>query len=385
MADFIIPSFLENHGPDELQAIGTKIMPDDIDMSEGGHPWNFTRAAALMVAELCEYVIPEAIRLFVPDYSYGTYLDDHATSRAMKRRAATAANGMITITGEAGSVIPAGSIFSTSSINNEPAVEYASSQEATIPDKGTIDVLVVCTQTGIAGNTAAATVIHVGSKIDGIISVTNEKAITGGTEEEDDESLIARIAEYDQALGDSFVGSPADYKRWAESVNGVGTASVIPAKDTSGLVTISLTDANGDPASQTICEEVYNHIMSPNDDNARLAPTGAYLSVIAPETAAIAIRAQVVLEDDATIESVIEEYMTRLQEYLPDAIRDEEIRYSRITRELSEVKGVYDYSDVQIGMATDGDIVYGTSNIAISDAMLPKITMGNMNITEAAV
>lgn len=383
MATFTTPSFLENHGPDELQQLGTSIMPDDIDMSDGGHPWNFTRAAALMVAELCEYVIPEAIRLFVPDYSYGTYLDDHAKARAMKRRAATAANGTLTITGEDGAVIPAGSVFATASINGEPSVEYATVEEATIPSGGTIDVLVVCTQTGTIGNTAAATVIHVGSKITGVTSVTNQDAITGGTEEEDDDSLIERIAEYDQSLGDSYVGSPADYKRWAESVDGVGAASIISAKDTSGLVTIVLTDANGDPATTTLCEAVYNHIMSPDDESARLAPTGASLSVVAPEAVAIAVKAQVVLTDGATIESVTAEYLERLQAYLPEAIQDEEIKYSRITRELSAVKGVYDYSDVQLGMTTDGNIVYGTANIAITDTQLPIITKSNLHITAA--
>ena len=383
MATFTTPSFLENHGPDELQQLGTSIMPDDIDMSDGGHPWNFTRAAALMVAELCEYVIPEAIRLFVPDYSYGTYLDDHAKARAMKRRAATAANGTLTITGEDGAVIPAGSVFATASINGEPSVEYATVEEATIPSGGTIDVLVVCTQTGTIGNTAAATVIHVGSTITGVTSVTNQDAITGGTEEEDDDSLIERIAEYDQSLGDSYVGSPADYKRWAESVDGVGAASIISAKDTSGLVTIVLTDANGDPATTTLCEAVYNHIMSPDDESARLAPTGASLSVVAPEAVAIAVKAQVVLTDGATIESVTAEYLERLQAYLPEAIQDEEIKYSRITRELSAVKGVYDYSDVQLGMTTDGNIVYGTANIAITDTQLPIITKSNLHITAA--
>ena len=381
MADFTIPSFLENHGPDELQELGALILPDDIDMSAGGHPWNFTRAAALMAAEICEYVIPEAIRLFVPDYSYGTYLDDHAKARAMKRRAATAANGTLTITGEEGSIIPAGSVFATTSVNGEQSVEYATVQEATIPEGGTIDVYVVCTQAGTIGNTAASTVIHVGSSIAGITAVTNSEAITGGTEEEEDESLIDRIAEYDQSLGDSYVGSPADYKRWAESVDGVGSASVISAKDTSGLVTIVLTDANGAPATQTLCDAVYDHIMSPNDKSARLAPTGASLSVVAPATVTISIKAQVVLSDDETVESVTAEFLSRLQAYLPEAIQDEEIKYSRITRELSNVKGVYDYSDVLIGTSTGGTVSYGTSNIIISDTQLPNIVKENLHIT----
>ena len=381
MAVFTTPAFLENHGPDELQGLGIKIMPNDIDMSSGGHPWNYTRAAALMVAEVCEYIIPQAIRVFAPKYSYGTYLDDHASARAMSRRAATAANGILTINGEVGSVIPQGSIFSTSSINGEPSVDYKAVEEAKIPSSGTVSVHIECTQTGTIGNTAAATVIHVGSKINGISSVTNEAAITGGTEEESDESLIERIENYDRSLGNTYGGSPADYKHWAESVDGVGKASVIPAQDNSGLVTIVLTDANGDPATETLRNAVYDHIMAPDDQYARLAPTGAFLSVVAPTTIKLAVQATVQLAADATIESVRANFLKNLQAYLPEALADKEIKYSRITRELSDTNGVYDYADVKVGVNNGGSITYGTENIAVSQIQLPTVAEEDLNLT----
>lgn len=384
MAEFITPAFLENHGPDELQGLGTSIMPGDIDLSEGGHPWNFTRAAALMAAEICEFIMPEAIRVFAPGYSYGTYLDDHARARAMSRHAATAATGLLTITGEADSVIPAGSIFSTSSINGEPSVDYQTIEEAVIPSNGTVSVHVECTQTGTIGNAAFATVIHVGSKITGITSVTNDAAITGGTEEESDESLIERIENYDRSLGTTYGGSPADYKHWAESVDGVGKASVIPAQDNSGLVTIVLTDANGDPATETLRNAVYDHIMAPNDQYARLAPTGASLSVVAPSTVKLAVQATVELAGDATAESVKANLLKNLQDYLPEALADKEIRYSRITRELSNTSGVYDYADVKIGVNNGGSITYGTDNIAVSQVQLPSVEEEDLHLTVRA-
>lgn len=384
MAVFKTPAFLENHGPDELQGLGLKVMPDDIDMSSGGHPWNYTRSAALMAAEICEYIIPEAIRIFAPGYSYGTYLDDHARARAMSRRASTAANGTLTITGEANSVIPAGSTFSTSSINGEPSVDYLTTEEVKIPSSGTVSVHVECAQTGTIGNTAAATVIHVGSKISGITSVTNEAAITGGTEEESDESLIERIENYDRSLGSTYGGSPADYKHWAESVDGVGNASVIPAQDNSGLVTIVLTDANGDPATETLRNAVYDHIMAPNDQYARLAPTGAFLSVVAPTTVKLAVQATVELAGDATIESVKANFLKNLQVYLPEALAEKEIKYSRITRELSNASGVYDYADVKIGVNNDGSITYGTENIAVSQIQLPSVAESDLHLTVKA-
>lgn len=386
MADFENPAFLQKHSPDDLQELGLSALPADIDASEGGHTWNFTRSAALIGAEICEYIIPEAIKVFLPEWSYGTYLDGHARARAMKRREATAATGEITIMGEEGAVIPLGSLFFTTAINDEPSSEYRTTEAVTIPEEGSVTVGVECVNTGISGNTAANTIVHVGSKIGGITAVTNEKAITGGTDAETDESLIARICEYDQSLGDSYGGSAADYKRWAESVDGVGTAEVIPAQDTSGLVTIVLLDANGDPANENLREKVYNHIMSPDDLYSRLAPTGASLAVVAPETVEIAIKATVELEDDATIESVSAAYLALLLAYLPEAMEDGEIKYTRITRALSKAAGVNDYVDVQIGIVgDDGTVTYGETNIAISDRSLPIISEDGLHLTAGTV
>ncbi len=382
MLEYTTPEFLKGRSPEDYMDIVYDLMPADIDLSAGGHAWNLTVVSALIASELCEYAIPEAIKVMVPDWSYGTYLYEHAKARGLKPRSATAATGTLKITGAVGTVIPAGSLFSTSSVNDEPSVDYETTESVTIPESGSVTVEVVCTQTGTVGNTAVATVIHVGSKITGITSVTNEKAITGGTEDEDDESIRERISEYDQSLGDSFVGSPADYKRWAESVDGVGTANVIPAQDTSGLVTIVLIDANGDPATEAICDDVYNYIMSPDDQYARLAPTGASLSVVAPTTVDISVKATVELAENATIESVKEEFLKNIIAYLPEAMGEKEVKYSRIARELSKVSGVYDYKDVQIGTVNDG---YGTSNISVSNTQLPVITADNIILTAGTV
>lgn len=386
MADYETPAFLQNHSTDDLQELGLSALPTDIDASEGGHTWNTTRSAALIGAELCEYVLPRVIQLIFPEWSYGTYLDGHAKARAMSRHEATAATGEITITGKEGTVVPAESLFYTTAVNDEPSIEYFTLEEVTIPSGGIVTARVACTLLGISGNTAANTIVHVGSKLDDVTAVTNEKAITGGTEEETDESLSARICEYDKSMGDSYGGSASDYKRWAESVNGVGTAEVIPAQDTSGLVTIVLLDANGDPANEDLCNAVYNYIMSPDDPTNRKAPTGASLSVEAPVTVTFAVKATVQLADDATMESVRAAYLALLLAYLPEAMEDGEIKYTRITRELSNTSGVYDYADVQIGVVGDGGAVtYGTANIKVSDRSLPIITEDGLHLTAGTV
>lgn len=386
MADFTIPDFLQNMTAAEIIDGMIASLPDDIDASEGSHTWNFLMPTALVAAYLGEYVLPQVVQLIFPEWSYGEYLDAHAQARGLTRKAATAATGEITITGAVGTVIPQGSVFSTASANNDdPSIDYETQTQVTIPAEGTVTVAVQCTQTGTIGNTGIGTVILLSSRITGVTSVTNESAITGGTDEEDDASLIERIEEYDTTQGESFTGNIADYKRWAMSVDGVGDATVVPANDDTGLVTIVLTDANGDPATEELCTAVYNYIMSPDDPGSRLAPINAYLQVEAPDTTAIGVKATVELTDGATIESVQAAFLAQLTQYLPTALDDEEIKITRVAALLSATEGVNDFADLQIGTKSGGIITYGTTNIALTADVLPTIALADIVLTSGTV
>lgn len=382
MAEFITPDFLKNSSVDDLHQVMKGVLPADLDMSEGNHAWNLTRPTAIIASELREFILPEVIKLAFPEWSYGQFLDGHAKARSITRRAATAASGEITITGEANSIIPAGSLFSTASVNDEPSVDYKTMAEVKVPESGSVIAAVECTQTGTVGNTTENTVVLVASKLTGITAVTNEEPITGGTEEEGDESLINRITEYDKSQGDNYVGSVADYKRWATSVPGVGEATIISAQDDSGLVTIILTDANGEAATEQLCNSVYNYIMRPDDHGERLAPVNALLSVVPPSTMAIIIKATVELDSDATVESVKAAFMQKLAAYLPLAMDEQEIKYTKIAAALSAAAGVNDFTDLQIGLKGEA---YGTANIPITTTQLPEVSEEDIEITAGTV
>ena len=386
MAEYETPSFLKGTSADDWLKFMFDNTPADLDKSAGGHFWNKTRPTALVAAFLCEYHFPEIIKIFNPEWSYGTYLDEIAKTRGIVRRAATAATGSLTINGTSGATIPQGSTFSTPSVNDEPSVSYRTLADAEIPANGEIAIEVECTQTGTVGNTSANTVVLVSSRLTGITAVTNPEAISGGTEEEPDESLRSRVAEYDKSQGESFVGSPADYKRWAESVPGVGEATVIPAQDDSGLITIIITDANGDPGTDDLCTDVYNYIMRPDSPAERRAEVNARLSVVPPATMDIAIRATIELESEATIESVKSAFLKKLTtEYLPEAMDAGEVKYSRIWSVLSTVEGVNDFTNLEIGVNTGGSISYGTSNISITNTQLPSVTEDDLVLTSGTV
>ena len=385
MSEYVTPDFLKNRSTEDNFKKITAILPQNIDLSAGNHAWNTTRPTALGMAEICEAILPRVLQQIIPGWSYGTFLDGHAKSRNMTRRPATAATGEITITGNVGLVIPTGSLFSTAAVGTSPSVDYATDVSATIPTEGSVTVPVTCVSTGSGGNTLANTIILVTSKFTGITSVTNEDAITGGTDVETDESLRARIEEADQSQGNSFTGCPADYKRWATSVAGVGEATIISAQDDSGLVRIILTDANGDPATTNLCDAVYNYIMKPDEPDKRLAPIGANLAVSPPDTIEISIKATIELADNATIESVKAAYMAKLAAYLPVAFGDGEIKYTRVAAALASVAGANDYADLQLGIKNGDTVTYGTANISVSAAQLPTIAEGDLVLTAGTV
>ena len=385
MAEFDTPIFLQNHSPEEVHALMKMVLPADIDVSEGSHAFNLTIATALVISEVCEFVLPEVVKLIFPEYSYGEFVDGHARVNGMTRRSARAASGTLNITGDPKTIIPAGSLFSTAAVNDQPSVDYATLEEATIPETGSVTVDVECTQAGIIGNTPENTIVLVSSRLTGVKAVTNEEPLTGGTEEESDEALIARIVEFNKSQGESYVGSASDYKRWAQSVDGVGSATVISAQDTSGLVTIIITDANGEPATEQLCTSVYNYIMKPDNPEERLAPVNAILSVTPPATVKICIKATVVLDDETTLEAVKTAYAAQLALYLPTALSDGEIKYSRVAAALAAVEGANDYADLQIGLKVGETVTYGTSNLAITSNQLPIIDAEDLILTSGTV
>lgn len=385
MAEFETPSFLQNRSIDDFYAKIRAELPAQFDTSEGSHGFNLTRPIAIVAAEICEFILPEVIRLILPESSYGDFLVGHAKGRGISPKEAVKATGIVEVTGTPTTVIPQGSLFSTAAVNGEPSVDYASIETVIIPDSGSVAVSVECTKAGIVGNTAANTIVFVSSSLKGITSVTNANEITGGTEAESDEDLIARINEYDQNLNNSFAGSTADYKRWAMSVDGVGDATVISAQDDSGLVTIILTDNNGAPANETLRENVYNKIMRPDNPSARLAPCNAFLSVVSPATMAISIMATIELETGATIEAIKAQFSTLLAVYLAEALEEGQIKYTRISSVLSSVEGVSDFRDLKFGIKTESGTEYGTNNIEISDSQLPTAELEDLLLTSGTV
>ena len=364
MADFIEPSFLQNMDIETIHKRMLNNLQPDIDKSEGGMAWDLTFPTAYEISFFAEFFMIEAIKMIFPMFcgGYDDVMDYHASGRGITRKPAAYAVGELTITGDNETVIPAGTEFSTVSVDDEENIVFYTTQDAVITDTS-VKVPIMAAVAGTVGNVEAGTIILKQNSISGIKSAINEEATTGGTEEETTESLQARIVEYDKTQWQSFVGNVSDYKRWALSVLGTGNAVVVPAQDDSGLVTIILTDTNGDPATTKLCTDVYNYIMSPDYPENKLAPIGAKLSVLPPSTVYITVSAIVELDGTVSIDDIKTNYIEKMKSYLSGTAADEsEIKYTKVGSILSNIAGVKDYKSLKLND--------GTSNVAVLNTQI---------------
>lgn len=379
MAEFKTPEFLENNDLDTIHDRMMSNLPEDMDVSEGSHPWNLTMPTAYEKAQMVEFILIEAIKTIFPMYSedHPDIMDYHAEGRGLQRKKAEYAKGEITVTGEPDTEIPKESMFSTVGINDQPSIDFMTTENAKIGVEGTVTIPIKAVQAGTIGNVPAETIILNASEIDDITAVINKAETTGGIEEESTESLQQRILEYDQMQETSYGGSEADYRRWALSVNGTGGADIVHPPDDTTPIKIVLTDANGKPANETLCQQVYDYIMRPDNPIERLAPVNDRIEVIPPSTIKVAVTAIIELADTGSLQQIKKEFVEELQKYMSQAMEVKEIRQTKVAGILSAIPGVADHKDLKVNNKT--------GNIALQDGQVATISETDVNLNIGTV
>lgn len=352
-SDFIVPEFLEDCDADTIHARMMDELPNDIDKTEGGFPWDFTRPTALIAAELLQFYIPEAIKLMFPQWSSGSFLDYLAAGSQTKRKASTYAEAVLTLTGEPGTIVPAGTVFATEAKNDQPSIEFAAVESCILNEEGKGTVLVRALLDGKQSNVNAGAIVLMSEPVEGIQTVTNKEKATGGTEEESDDDLRERILEADASEETSYIGNNADYKRWAKAVDGIGDAIVIPEWKGPETVKIVCLDQNGEGANKTLLDAVYNYIMAPDNPADRLAPPNTILTVAAPDLVNISYSFTVTVADGFELSTVISGFKKQLESYYKTVADDGAVKYIKVHALLTETPGVEDFTDLLINDSTD--------------------------------
>lgn len=161
-------------------------------------------------------------RMAVPFTAEAEYLEAWAGLKAVLRKPATAASGIATFPGTAGTQLP-----DQSSVVRSDGVAYLTNGAAVVGGGGTVAVTITALLGGAAGNAIAGTIVTLGQAIAGIQSGGSVTAdLTGGADLETDDALRSRMLEVYQAPPQG--GDQQDYVEWAKEVAGVTRAWCAP-------------------------------------------------------------------------------------------------------------------------------------------------------------
>lgn len=254
-----LPPYLDDQTFSAILSRMLLAIPDGIDKTEGSFIYDALAPAALELADMAAN-LQDVLRFSNVSTTSRDYLDLKADEHGLTRRAAAQATGAVTFTGANGTVIPAGTVVSTSSLPNSPAVEFTTDESVTITG-GVATVAITASIAEARGNVSAATVVHLISAVVGVSSVTNVADTTGGADTETDEELLVRF--YAKVRNPSAGGNVGDYLTWAFEVPGVGAARAIPVFYGNGTVLIAVLNQSKDVPSQTLLDAVLDHISDP--------------------------------------------------------------------------------------------------------------------------
>lgn len=157
----------------------------------------------------------------LPDTAEKEWLDRHGviwltnSDGSKGRQSAVYAEGSFSFTGNPGAILPQ---FTQLQIGT---VLYETTEEITIGSTDT-EAPVSCLTPGLAGNLDPGTIVSMVDSVGGIDRGATVVSMSGGVDEEEDDSLRERVLFRIQ--NPPMGGAAADYVRWARSVPGVTRA-----------------------------------------------------------------------------------------------------------------------------------------------------------------
>lgn len=280
--------------------------------------------------------IPDHVLL---DTAEGILLDRRAADFNEVRNPARKAVGRIKFIGSSGIVIPSGIIAVTSDL------EYVTTESGVINESQTISISAECLTEGKIGNIAAGEIIDLKNSLNGVDSVTNEDAFSGGVDEESDTSFRNRILEKIQRPITS--GNKNHYEYWAKQVSGVGKAKVLSCWNGNGTVKVILLSDVFDVPDDVVVENVKDHIEANR-------PIGADVTVSKALPVPVTIHVTVVLADGYNLDSIKSQAIDGINKHLSQIAFDENkhLSYYKVGDVIFGIDGVIDISSYTLNGGT---------------------------------
>lgn len=183
--------------------------------------------------------------------------------------------------------------------------------------------------------------------VDGLVSATLGKLVIPAIDVEDDDSarerLIARISGPDEN------GNKSQMKTWCESVEGVGSARIIPLWNGPNTVLGVIVAKDGGVPTDSVVEAVQKYIDPGADGMGEgVANIGQIFTAVAVQGVRVDISVSVLKRNEATYSGIQENFRKVLEDYflsmaLEDYTDGMTIRYVRVGALLERLDDVIDY------------------------------------------
>lgn len=310
----------------------------DTDTQVGSPAWDATRPGALEIEDL-QKQINDGIAAAIPLLSWGPFLEEHVKSQRLTRKPGAKATGIITLEATVDVTIEEGTTVWDAADRRfvvQDTVSILPPSEQPDPDDlipGTATVTVVAEDFGLAYNVSPYTIRFIDREYEGLVSIRQAAAMTGGLDAETDDELKERylIAIRNQ----SGAGNLEDYKGWALSVNGVYAAQPLRATPGPGSVTIVIASQEGIPDAELVAE-----VQDAIDARANLVANNI---VEAAQPLTLNLTGTLSLQPDAVQADVLNAYTQAVNAYLrPLYFSGEPVRYSQLYQLLVTTEGVMD-------------------------------------------
>jgi uncharacterized phage protein gp47/JayE len=263
------------------------------------------------------------------------YLELHADTWGITRRAAAYATGNITVTGTTGATVPAGSV-----LQRADGIKYETDAEAVLSG-GTATIAVTAVVAGLDGNAVISTIVSFVSAIDGVNAAATVASggLTGGVDQETDAELRDRLQA--RLLSIPHGGAELDYERWALEVAGVYKPFVFSLYDqpnntypAPGHVGVTAIDSAGAVIAAGVVTALQTHLNS-------VVPVTAQVTAYAATP--VTVNFEINLSpNNSTVQDAVEAEINAL--FLREAAPNSTILLSHINEAISVAAGEVDHA-----------------------------------------
>jgi uncharacterized phage protein gp47/JayE len=307
-----------------------------------------------------------------PQYAEGDYMDLLLEEEGLTRNPATPNQRTLSVTADAGVVIPAGHILNVVILDPDGnPLEYSVNSLKEFVTTGTLDVALTCTTLGEIGNIPDGSEFILQPTIPGVQSIVDQGTTELGAEEETDAEAWDRLSF--KVRNEDTGGNKNDYVRWAQDRTNVGKAKCIPRMNGRGTVGVIIVGTDYEPATQTVVDDLQLY-LDPNSDGLGegKAPCGAAVYVEAAIGLNVGISATVVLDNNYTLQQVTDSFTASVESYIESLVfyqnestkENYPVAYNQIGALLITTDGVMNYSDLTLNGGTI-DVPVGTKEAPV--------------------